>query len=95
MAAAEEQAAIIANAADAYEATFVSTGRTLAEVINLPAKIFTKMVWLHNMMEFTEGPVTEPMKEVYGRLNEQRDAANAAFHETVTAALAKLDELES
>jgi len=95
VAAAEEQAAIVANAVDTYEATFVSTGRTLAEVINLPAKIFTKMVWLHNMMEFTEGPVTEPMKEVYGRLNEQRDAANAAFHETVTAALAKLDELES
>ncbi len=95
VAAAEEQVAIIAEAVDTYEATFVPTGRTLAEIINLPAKIFTKMIWLHNMMEFTEGPVTEPMKEVYGRLNELRDAANAAYDEQVTAALAKLDELES
>lgn len=94
VAAAEEQAAIISGAVDTYEATFVPTGRTLAEIINLPAKIFTKMIWLHNMMEVTEGPVTEPMKNVYKRLNEEQDAANAAYQETVTAALARLDALE-
>ena len=95
IAAAEEQAAIISEAVGTYEATFVPTARTLAEIINLPAKIFTKMIWLHNMMEVTEGPVSEPMRDVYRRMNEERDAANAAFHETVTAALAKLHALDS
>jgi hypothetical protein len=93
IAAAEEQAMIISDAVDTYESTFIPTGRTLAEIINLPAKIFTKMIWLHNMMEVTEGPVTESMKDVYGRLNEDTDAANAAFHEQVSAALAQLDAL--
>jgi photosystem II stability/assembly factor-like uncharacterized protein len=95
IAAAEDEAVMIADAADAYEATFAPTGRTLAEIINLPAKIFTKMIWLHNMMEVTEGPITRSMVEVYERLNGERDAANAEFHEKVTAALARLEELEN
>jgi len=88
---AEQQATKIAEAVDQYEATFVSTGRTLAEIINLPAKIFTRMVWLHNMMEVTEGPVTASMMDVYGQLNVVRDAADAEYQEKVTEALAKFE----
>ena len=91
VAAPAKQAAVIAELVDNYESTFVPTGRTLAEIINLPAKIFTKMIWLHNMMEVTEGPITRSMIEVYERLNQERDAANTEFHEKVTAALARLD----
>ena len=88
---AEEQAAVIAELVDAYEGTFVSTGRTLAEVINLPAKIFTKMVWLHNMMEVTEGPVTASMRDVYDRLNVLRDETNAEFQTNIAEAQKKFD----
>ena len=85
--AAQEQAAVIAELVDKYEAIFVPTGRTLAEIINLPAKIFTKMIWLHNMMEVTEGPVTASMMEVYEQLNEARDAANKSYREGMAQAM--------
>ncbi len=85
--AAEEQAAVIAELVDTYESTFVATGRTLAEVINLPAKIFTKMIWLHNMMEVTEGPVTASMLEVYEQLNAERDKANTNYRESIAKAM--------
>jgi len=89
--AAEQQSAVIAEAVDKYESTFVSTGRTLAEIINLPAKIFTRMAWLHNMMEVTEGPVTASMMDVYSQLNALRDAADAEYQEKITEALAKFE----
>jgi photosystem II stability/assembly factor-like uncharacterized protein len=83
---AEKQAAVISELVDTYEATFVPTGRTLAEIINLPAKIFTKMIWLHNMMEVTEGPITASMVEVYEQLNVARDEANTVYREGVSKA---------
>jgi hypothetical protein len=84
--AAEKQAAVIAELVDNYESTFVATGRTLAEIINLPAKIFTKMIWLHNMMEVTEGPITASMLEVYEQLNAERHAANTNYRESISKA---------
>jgi hypothetical protein len=89
--AAEQQSAVIAEVVDKYEETFVSTGRTLAEIINLPAKIFTRMAWLHNMMEVTEGPVTASMMDVYGQLNDLRDVADAEYQDKITEALAKFE----
>ena len=89
--AAEEQAAVISKLVDEYEATFVPTGRTLAEIINQPAKIFTKMIWLHNMMEVSEGPVAQSMLDVYAQLNEQAEAANLEYESDISAALEKFD----
>ena len=59
----------------------------LAEIINQPAKIFTKMIWLHNMMEVSEGPVSQSMMDVYAKLNEQRDGANIEYRKNIDAAL--------
>jgi len=84
---AEESAAAVTKLAEGYEAIFVSTGRTLAEIINLPAKIFTKLAWLNNMMEVTEGPVTTPMKEAYARTITERDAANQLYDEAMPKAV--------
>ena len=90
---AEKQAAVIAGLVDAYESTFVPTGRTLAEIINLPAKIFTKMTWLHNMMEVTEGPVTASQVEVYDRLIGDTDKANAQYRDEIAIAMKKFDSV--
>jgi hypothetical protein len=90
---AEQQAAVINSLVDEYEATFVPVGRTLAEIINQPAKIFTKMIWLHNMMEITEGPVSQSMKDVYAKLNQQRDAANLEYDRNIEATLSKFEGL--
>ena len=91
--AAENQARVIAELVDTYESTFVPTGRTLAEIINLPAKIFTKMIWLHNMMEVTEGPVTASMVEVYQQLNAARDEANTIYREGVAQAMETFESI--
>ena len=90
---AAKQAAVIAELVDNYESTFIPTGRTLAEIINLPAKIFTKMTWLHNMMEVTEGPVTASMLEVYENLNAERDQANSKYREDISLALQEFESL--
>jgi len=42
-------------------------------------------------MEVTEGPVTASMMDVYGQLNEVRDAADAEYQEKITEALAKFE----
>ena len=89
--AAEDQAAVITKLVDDYESTYVPVGRTLAETINQPAKIFTKMIWLHNMMEVSEGPVSQSMLDVYAKLNEQRDAANLEYRESIAGALEKFE----
>jgi len=89
--AAEDQAEVIIRLVDDYESTYVPVGRTLAEIINQPAKIFTKMIWLHNMMEVSEGPVSQSMLDVYAKLNEQRDTANLEYRESIAGALEKFE----
>ncbi len=76
---------------DDFESTFVPTGRTLAEIINQQAKIFTKMIWLHNMMEVSEGPVSQSMLDVYARLTEERDVANQEYQKNISEALGKFE----
>ena len=49
------------------------------------------MIWLHNMMEVSEGPVSQSMLDVYARLNEQRDAANLEYRENIAGALEKFE----
>ena len=83
----EQQAAVIGKLVDDYESTYVPVGRTLAEIINQPAKIFTKMIWLHNMMEVSEGPPSQSMLDVYAMLNQQRDAANLEYNKNIEEAL--------
>jgi len=87
----EQQAAVIGKLVDDYESTYVPVGRTLAEIINQPAKIFTKMTWLHNMMEVSEGPATQSMLDVYAMLNKQRDAANLEYKQNIEGALKKFE----
>ena len=52
----QAQADAVNAALEEYKAILIPEGRTLAEIINQPAKLFSKLVWLHNMMESTEGP---------------------------------------
>jgi len=84
---AEELAAVIAGIVDAYEATYVPTGRTLAEVINLPAKIFTKMTHLSGTLENSEGPPTKKMLEVYAKLKELSANTDAQYEKEIKPAL--------
>jgi hypothetical protein len=90
---AEEQAEIIYGIIDAYEGTYVSTGRTLAEVINLPATILFKMSFMSGILDHSEGPVTQSMKLVYQSLLEQSKAVDELYNDGIAKELAKLDKL--
>jgi hypothetical protein len=78
---------------DKYEGTYVSTGRTLAEVINLPATILFKMSFMSGILDHSEGPVTNNMKEVFKNLVEQSKSADAEYNSNIKVELAKLDEI--
>jgi hypothetical protein len=90
---AEEQAVHIAALVNAYEGIYVSTGRTLAEVINLPATILFKMSFMSGILDHSEGPVTQNMKAVYQGLVEEAGAADAKFKSSMEAELAKFNKL--
>jgi hypothetical protein len=49
------------------------------------------MIWLHNMMEVSEGPVSQSMLDVYAVLNQQRDAANLEYNKNIEEALRKFE----
>jgi hypothetical protein len=89
---AEEQAAMIADLVDQYEGAYVSTGRTLAEIINLPATILSKMAFLSGILDHSEGPVTGNMKAVYSELLEESKAADAAFKASVDKELPRFEK---
>lgn len=63
--ALKAQAAAVSEAMAEYKSTFIPKGRTLAEIINQPAKLFSKLTWLHNLMESTEGPANQPSIEQF------------------------------
>jgi hypothetical protein len=89
---AEEQAAVVAGIVDAYEGAYVSTGRTLAEIINLPATILSKMAFLSGILDHSEGPVTENMKTVYAELLEESKAVDAAYKASIDQELPKFEK---
>ena len=45
------------------------------------------MIWLHNMMEVTEGPVSKPMMDAYARINAEGDAATEKYNSALPAAV--------
>jgi hypothetical protein len=90
---AEEQAAVIAGLVDQYEGAYVSTGRTLAEIINLPATILSKMAFLSGILDHSEGPVTANMKAVYAQLLEESKAADAAYQASMDKELPKFEKV--
>jgi hypothetical protein len=90
---AEKQAEIIYGIVDAYEGAYVSTGRTLAEVINLPATILFKMSFMSGILDHSEGPVTRNMKEVYQNLVEESEVADTKYDNSIEAELTKFNKI--
>jgi len=75
--ALQEQADALTAAFDEYKAVFVPFGRTLAEIINQPAKLFSKIVWLHNMAESSEGPPNNTSVAQFESIKSLMQAAEA------------------
>ena len=90
--ATKQAAKEVSEIVDTYKATYIPKGRTLAEIINQPAKIFSKMVWIHNMMEQSEGPANKPMKDQYDEIIKVSQKADAAYEKAIKVALEKFEK---
>ena len=84
---AEKLATVVAGIVDTYESAYVPTGRTLAEIINLPAKIFTKMTHISGILENSEGLPTKKMLQVYAKLKQLSADTDARYESEIKPAL--------
>jgi photosystem II stability/assembly factor-like uncharacterized protein len=89
---AQAQADEVARIVDEYKAVYIPKGRTLAEIINQPSKINSKMVWLHNMSEQSEGPATQSMKDQFAEIKKAMSTADAAFEKELKAAMTAFEQ---
>jgi len=90
---AQKQADVIAKIVGDYEGSYVSTGRTLAEVINLPATILFKMSFMSGILDHSEGPVTQSMKIEFQNLVDEVKAADDKYKKAIEPELKKLEKL--
>jgi hypothetical protein len=85
--------ALVDKLAQDYVASMVATGATLVQIISEPTKPLSKLVTLHNIMEHSEGPPNQPMREVYAKVAAEMDEGRAAFKAALEKEMAKFDEL--
>ena len=90
---AKKQAEVIAKLIDSYEGAYVSTGRTLAEVINLPATILFKLSFMSGILDHSEGPVTAQMQSEFQEVLKDADNADATFKQSIEKELSKFEKI--
>ncbi|MBT8181595.1 MAG: hypothetical protein KJO53_08400 [Eudoraea sp.] len=90
---AKKQAEVIAKLIDSYEGAYVSTGRTLAEVINLPATILFKLSFMSGILDHSEGPVTTQMHSEFQEVLKDADNADATFKQSIDTELSKFEKI--
>jgi photosystem II stability/assembly factor-like uncharacterized protein len=88
----QPQATAVSDVVTAYKATYIPKGRTLAEIINQPSKLYSQMVWLHNMMELSEGPANQPMHDQFGEIKKNMTAADAIYDKDIKVAMANFSQ---
>jgi hypothetical protein len=89
------QAAVIDELSSDFVGSMVATGTTLVQIISEPTRPLSKLVTLHNIMETSEGPPNQPLRDVYARSATEIDEAMAAFSSALESEMAKVDVLSS
>jgi hypothetical protein len=87
------QAQVVHDLSQTFIASMVATGRTLVQIISEPTKPLSKFVTLHNIMETTEGPPNQPLREVYSKTAAEIDAAIAEFREALDTEMTKFESI--
>jgi hypothetical protein len=90
---AEQQSEKVIEVIDTYEGSFVSTGRTLAEIINLPATILSRMAFISTILEQSEGPPNQQTINVFEELKSASVKATAEFDANFKVEMEKLEKL--
>jgi photosystem II stability/assembly factor-like uncharacterized protein len=91
--ALKAQAEVVDKLAQDYVASMVATGATLVQIISEPTKPLSKLVTLHNIMEHSEGPPNQPMREVYAKIAAEIDEGSAVFNAALDKEMAKFEKL--
>ena len=91
--AVKAQAEVVDKLAEDYVASMVATGATLVQIISEPTKPLSKLVTLHNIMEHSEGPPNQPMRDVYAKVAAEIDEGSATFKTALDKEMAKFDKL--
>jgi photosystem II stability/assembly factor-like uncharacterized protein len=89
----KDAAAEVTKVADNFEASMVSTGTTLVQIISEPTKPLAFLTSLHNLLEHTEGPPNEPWYQVFEKYSGEIDAKIAAFGTQLDQEMAQFDRL--
>jgi photosystem II stability/assembly factor-like uncharacterized protein len=89
------QAAVVNDLSQEFIAGMVATGRTLVQIISEPTKPMSKLVTLHNVLESSEGPPNQPLREVYASTAAEMDEAIAEFRSSLDRELAAFEALMS
>jgi hypothetical protein len=87
------QGAIIDQLCNDFVGSMVATGTTLVQIISEPTRPLSKLVTLHNIMETSEGPPNQPLREVYARSAAGMDESMAAFATALEMEVAKFDSM--
>jgi hypothetical protein len=89
------QGAVVDQLCTDFVASMVATGTTLVQIISEPTRPLSKLVTLHNIMETSEGPPNQPLREVYSRTAAEVDESMAAFKNALDSEMAQFDSLAS
>jgi hypothetical protein len=84
---------VLAKLAEDYVASMVGAGATLVQVISEPTKPLSKLVLLHNVLEHSEGPPNQPMREVYAKVAAEIDEGSGAFKTALDNEMASFEAL--
>jgi len=87
------QGAVVDQLCTDFTGSMVATGTTLVQVISEPTKPLSMLVTLHNILETSEGPPNQPLREVYAKVAREMDASIADFDTALNKEMAKFEEL--
>jgi photosystem II stability/assembly factor-like uncharacterized protein len=91
--ALKAQGAVVDKLARDYISSMVATGATLVQIISEETKPLSKLVTLHNVLEHTEGPPNQGVREVYDKVSAEMDEYRSRFEAKLKAEMAKFEKL--
>jgi hypothetical protein len=89
------QGAVIDTLCADFIGSMVATGTTLVQIISEPTKPLSKLVTLHNIMETSEGPPNQPLREVYAKAAAEMDKSMSAFKSALEKEMARFNSLSN
>ena len=89
----KSQGAVVDKLAQDYISSMAATGATLVQIISEKTKPLSKLVTLHNILEHSEGPPNQSVREVYAKVSAEMDEYRSSFEVKLKKEMAKFEEL--